>query len=116
MNSMEKDQVVHDATKAIGNNGALFTMMELHDVLRIIEQMLAPFKCYIIILKHLRLVCHPWYSRQQSNGTSSSYGTSSSRYSNHSCRCTSRQCKGAYNKFIMLEKFDDFFTKKSMKT
>jgi hypothetical protein len=47
MNSMEKDHVMHDATQAVGNNGASPTMMGLHDVLRNIEQMLAPFKHYI---------------------------------------------------------------------
>jgi hypothetical protein len=47
MSSMEEDQVVHDATQAVGNNGASSTIMGLHDVLRNIEQMLAPFKHYI---------------------------------------------------------------------
>jgi hypothetical protein len=37
---MEEDQIV-------GNNGVSLTMMGLHDVLRNIEQMLAPFKYYI---------------------------------------------------------------------
>jgi hypothetical protein len=47
MSNMEEDQVVHDATQAVGNNGASPIMMGLHDVLRNIEQMLVPFKHYI---------------------------------------------------------------------
>jgi hypothetical protein len=47
MSSMEEDQVVHDATQVFGNNGASPTMMGLYDVLRNIEEMLAPFECYI---------------------------------------------------------------------
>jgi hypothetical protein len=47
MSKMEEHQVVHDATQVVGNNRALPTMMGLHDVLRNIEQMLAPFKRYI---------------------------------------------------------------------
>jgi hypothetical protein len=47
MNNIEEDQVVHDTIQVIGNNGALPSMMGLHDVLRNIEQMLTPFKCYI---------------------------------------------------------------------
>jgi hypothetical protein len=47
MSSMEEDQIIHDATQAVGFNGASPTMMGLHDVLRNIEQMLAPFKHYI---------------------------------------------------------------------
>jgi hypothetical protein len=47
MSSMEEDQIVHDATQVVGSSGASFTMMGLHDVLRNIEQMLAPFKRYI---------------------------------------------------------------------
>jgi hypothetical protein len=47
MSSMEEDQVVHDATQAVGNNGASHTMMGFYDVLRIIEQILAHFKHYI---------------------------------------------------------------------
>jgi hypothetical protein len=51
MSSMEKDQVLHDATQVIGNNGASPSIMGLHDVLRNIEQMLAPFKHYIEALE-----------------------------------------------------------------
>jgi hypothetical protein len=43
MSSMEKDQVLHDATQVIGNNGASPSIMGLHDILRNIEQMLTPF-------------------------------------------------------------------------
>jgi hypothetical protein len=45
MNSMEEDQ--HDATQVVRNNGATPSMMGLYDILRNIEQMLAPFKRYI---------------------------------------------------------------------
>jgi hypothetical protein len=38
---------VHNTTQVVENSGTSPTMMELHDVLRNIEQMLAPFKCYI---------------------------------------------------------------------
>jgi hypothetical protein len=37
MSSMEEDQVVHNATQIVGNNGASPTMMGLHDILRNIE-------------------------------------------------------------------------------
>jgi hypothetical protein len=47
MSSMEEDQVVHDATQAVGNNGTSPTMMRLYYILRNIEQMLAPFNHYI---------------------------------------------------------------------
>jgi hypothetical protein len=47
MSSMEEDQVSHDVTQVIGNSGASPSIMGLHDVLRNIEQMLAPFKYYI---------------------------------------------------------------------
>jgi hypothetical protein len=47
MSSMEEDQVLHDTTQVIGNSGASLFIMGLHDVLRNIEQMLAPFKHYI---------------------------------------------------------------------
>jgi hypothetical protein len=47
ISNMEEDQVVHDATQVVGNNGAPFIMMGLHDVLRNIEEMLALFKLYI---------------------------------------------------------------------
>ena len=47
MNSMEEDQIVHDAIQIVGNSGASATMMGLHDVFRNIKQMLTPFKCYI---------------------------------------------------------------------
>jgi hypothetical protein len=47
MSSVEEDQVVHDATQVVGNNRASTTMMELHDVLRNIEQMFVAFKHYI---------------------------------------------------------------------
>jgi hypothetical protein len=38
---------VHDATEVVEKYGASLPMMELHDVLRNIEYMLAPFKRYI---------------------------------------------------------------------
>ena len=44
---MEEDQVVYDATQAVGNNGTSPTMMGLNDVLRNIKQILIPFKHYI---------------------------------------------------------------------
>jgi hypothetical protein len=47
MNNMEEDQIVHDAIQVIGNSGVLPSIMGLHDVLKNIEQMLAPFKRYI---------------------------------------------------------------------
>jgi hypothetical protein len=37
MSSIEEVEVVHDATLVVGNSGAPFTMMGLHDVLRNIE-------------------------------------------------------------------------------
>jgi hypothetical protein len=43
----EEEQIVHDGTQAVGNNGASPTMMGLYDILRNIEQMLALFKHYI---------------------------------------------------------------------
>jgi hypothetical protein len=47
MSSIEEDQIVYDVTQVIGNNGTSSSIMGLHDVLRNIEQMLAPFKHYI---------------------------------------------------------------------
>jgi hypothetical protein len=47
MGSMKEDQVVQDATQVVGNSGASTTMMGLYEVLKNIEQMLAPFKHYI---------------------------------------------------------------------
>jgi hypothetical protein len=47
MSNMEEDQIVHEAIQVIGNNGASPSMMGLHDILRNIEQMLVPFKCYV---------------------------------------------------------------------
>jgi hypothetical protein len=44
---MEENQVVHDAAQVVGNNGVSPIMMGLHEVLRNIEQILAPFKNYI---------------------------------------------------------------------
>jgi hypothetical protein len=46
MSSMEEDQVVHDATQVVKNNGTWSIMMGLHDVLKNLKQMLVPFKCY----------------------------------------------------------------------
>jgi hypothetical protein len=43
MSNMEEDQILHDATQVIGNNGASPSIMGLHDILRNIEQMLTPF-------------------------------------------------------------------------
>jgi hypothetical protein len=37
MSSMEEDQVLHDETQVIGNNGASPFIMGLHDILRNIE-------------------------------------------------------------------------------
>jgi hypothetical protein len=56
MSNMEEDQVMHDATQVVGESGASPSMMGLHDVLINIEQILIPFKHYI--LKHLRLLWH----------------------------------------------------------
>jgi hypothetical protein len=47
MSSMEEDQVLHDATQVIGDSGASPSIMGLYDVLRNVEQILAPFKHYI---------------------------------------------------------------------
>jgi hypothetical protein len=47
MSSMEEDQVVHDATQIVANSWASPTMMEIHNILRNIEQMFVPFKCFI---------------------------------------------------------------------
>jgi hypothetical protein len=47
ISSRIEEQIVHDTTEVVGNNGALPSMMALHDVLRDIEEMLAPLKCYI---------------------------------------------------------------------
>jgi hypothetical protein len=47
MSNMEEDQVMHDATQVVEDNKASSTIMGLHDILRNIDQMLAPFKCYI---------------------------------------------------------------------
>jgi hypothetical protein len=43
MSNMEEDQVVYNATQIVGDSGAPSTMMELHDVLSNIEQLLAVF-------------------------------------------------------------------------
>jgi hypothetical protein len=47
MNNMEEYQVVYDTTQVVENNGISSTMMGLHNRLRNIEQMVAPFKRYI---------------------------------------------------------------------
>jgi hypothetical protein len=47
MSSVEEDQVGHDATQVVGNSRASPIMMGLHDVLKNIKQMFAPFKHYI---------------------------------------------------------------------
>jgi hypothetical protein len=47
ISNMKEDQVVHDATQVVGNSGASPSVMGLHDILRNIEQMLAPFKRFI---------------------------------------------------------------------
>jgi hypothetical protein len=83
MNNMEEDQVLHDATQVIGNSGTSSSIMGLHDVLRNIEQILAPFKHYIEASEASMA--------SSSYGTSSSYGISSSSF----LRCSSHSCKGA---------------------
>jgi hypothetical protein len=47
MSSVEEDQVGHDATQVVGNSRASPIMMGLHDLLKNIKQMFAPFKHYI---------------------------------------------------------------------
>jgi hypothetical protein len=59
MSNMEEDQVVHDATQAVGNSGASPSMMGLHDVLKNIEQILAPFKSYIEASKAIMAQARP---------------------------------------------------------
>ena len=46
MSNIEEDQIVHDATQIVKNSGTSPTMIGLYDILRNIEQMLAPFKHY----------------------------------------------------------------------
>jgi hypothetical protein len=61
MSSMEEDQVVHDATQVVGNNGVSPTMIGLHDILRNIVQMLALFKHYIEASKAIWHKLLLWY-------------------------------------------------------
>jgi hypothetical protein len=79
--SVKENQVVYDGIQVVGNSGASPTMMDLHDVLRNIEQMLASFK-YCIEGSETGM------AQSSSYGISSSYGTNSSHCSNHSCKGT----------------------------